>query len=100
MKAKHKRMIIVGCCIAWGMISASYFLFCTSLESHLRSSIFSCWYLLCDVSTSFTEPIFKSFHIYSPWETAVCLYLAIQFLIYLFTGWIIARLVYPDEEKH
>jgi len=80
------------------MISASYFFFCASADSHLHSGIFSYWYLLCDASTVFVEPIFRALNVYSPWGVAVSLYLTIQFVIYFLIGWIIARLVYPDKK--
>ncbi len=99
MKTKHKRLIIIGCCIAWGMFTLSVAAWdCNFLNyENGNPTIFGyiCFYsivvarwicgLLCSVIKINAIDHF--------------LFFVIQFLAYNFIGIIVARAAYPPWRK-
>ncbi len=99
MKTKYKRLIIIGICIAWGLISATYFLFRAD-SSDLQHSIYSYLTIIYYFSTAVTEYIFKPLGIYTPFWYVTLIYLSIQTCVYLVFGIIISYILYSPWEKN
>jgi predicted transporter len=99
MKTKHKRLIIIGCCIAWGMVSLSLVTWGESLLGNGIKQLNLLGYI-CLFSVLFTGRIIMFFHESLKSELVVCVIsFVIQFLVYILIGTAVAFAAYAPWRK-
>ena len=94
MKTKHKRLIIIGCCVVYGMLT-------------LTLAVLNYGFLEYEdgAPTVFGYTCFFSIFL-TRVVTGILLHamplglFIFQFLIYVFVGWIIAKLLYPNKHDN
>jgi len=90
MKTKHKRLIIIGCFIAWGMLTLSLTAWGESFLGNGGKQLNLLGYI-CLFSILFTGRIIMSFHllIKSP-VLGYTIFFVVQFLVYSLIGTAVA----------
>jgi len=90
MKIKHKRLIIIGCFIAWGMLTLSLMAWGDSLLGNGGKQLNILGYI-CLFSVIFTGRIIMFFHESLKSEPlGYTIFFVVQFLIYALIGIIVA----------
>jgi hypothetical protein len=98
MKTKHKRLIIIGLCIAWGVFALYKPFVSSRVEYPKESHIFE---LICIISCQAAIKVYFKLN-FDPMLTIISIYKAlfiIQFFIYAGLGTIISCLIYPPWRK-
>jgi hypothetical protein len=101
MKIKHKRLIIIGCCIAWGMTTLSLLVFGYPMHNRLPSGNYgepTIVGYICYISCSIIREISRALQEYPNLLEFIVLFVT-QFLIYAILGIIISYAAYPPWRK-